>query len=158
MGLNPKFLRGQAYDGAANMGDIAGGVQAIMKDKLAVKTGDGNVFALYVQCPPHQIKLVVLRAAQTKPPIRTINLFGFVSEIYNFFNYSNRRWNLFLNIVKCEADSDDRNGDKTLAFTGLIAVTNDCNEYECDLDNNFQQQPSSETLFSSEASKDDEQS
>ena len=44
----------------------------------------------------------------------------------------------------------------------LIEITNDCNEYECDdasdSDNNFQQLPGSEKLFSSEISKDGEQS
>ena len=51
-----------------------------------------------------------------------------MQEIYNIFNDFNRRWDLFLNIAKFEADSDNGNGDKTT----LIEITNDCNEYECD--------------------------
>ena len=68
----------------------------------------------------------------------------------------------FLNIAKFEADLDNGNGDKTLAFTALIEVTNDRDEYECDdasdSDTNFQQQSGYEKLFSSEISKDCEQS
>ena len=97
-----------------------------MKDKLAVKTGNGKVFASYTHCPQHQINLVIAYAAQTKATIiDAINCFGFVQEIYNFCNDSNRRWDLFLNIAKFEADSGNGNGDKTLAFTAFIEVTND---------------------------------
>ena len=79
VGLQSKFLLGMMYDGAANMGGITGNVQAIMKEKLAVKTENGNVFAPYVRCSPHQINLFIVRAI-----VDAINSFWFCTRNLQF--------------------------------------------------------------------------
>ena len=135
-----------------------------MKDKLSAITENGNVFSLLcaLSAAPNHYGYRI-RCGDKSAYCRRDRLFlGFAQEIYIFCNYSNRRWDLFLNIAKFEADSDYGNGDKALAFTASIEVRNDCNEYEyddaSDSDNNLQQQPGSEILHSSETSAYGEQS
>lgn len=56
------YLRGQAYDGAANMSGSYSGAQAEMKKQQPL--------ALYVHCGPHCLNLITQAACQASPLIR----------------------------------------------------------------------------------------
>ena len=81
MKLNPKFLRGQEYDRAANMGGITGGVQAIMTDKLAVRVKRQRFCSCALFTVPYQAGYRT--CCRDKTPIDVINVFASVQEIYN---------------------------------------------------------------------------
>jgi hypothetical protein len=94
--LQKRSLKGQAYDGASVMSGPTGGVQALMKKDL---NEEGSDFLPYVHCPPHQLNLVLLHAAESgnpPPPVDVPNFFSLVQDIYTFFSASNRRWDLLL--------------------------------------------------------------
>jgi hypothetical protein len=102
--LEKRFLRGQAYDGAAVMSGQTGGVQALMRRKLKE---EGHTFVPYVHCPPHQLNLVLVHAAEsgTPPPsVEVANMFALVQRIYCFFSSSNRRWEMLLSEAESEAE------------------------------------------------------
>ena len=54
-------LRGQSYDGAANMAGKNKGVQAILREKQPL--------ALYVHCGPHCVNLVTQTACESSPVV-----------------------------------------------------------------------------------------
>ena len=92
--LEHKYLTGQAYDGASVMSGKKGGVQAVMRDRLKEK---GNMFVPYVHCPPHQLNLVLVHAAESghpMPPVQVRQFFDVVQSVYNYFSCSYRRWHL----------------------------------------------------------------
>jgi hypothetical protein len=104
--LEHKYLTGQAYDGASVMSGSKGGVQAVMKDRLREK---GNTFVPYVHCPPHQLNLVLLHAAESghpMPPVEVLKFFDVVQSVYNYFSCSYRRWQ-HLVTSQSESQSDD---------------------------------------------------
>jgi hypothetical protein len=96
--LEKQYLRGQSYDGASVMGGSEGGVQALLLRELGK-----DAFAPYVHCPPHQLNLILMHAAEKVAPIATLNLFSYTQAVYTFFAESNRRWDLLLQ--KCSAVS-----------------------------------------------------
>ena len=57
--IQSMFVGRRTMELHANMGDVTGGVQAIMKDNLAVKTGHGIVFTPYI-CTVHRTKSIWL--------------------------------------------------------------------------------------------------
>lgn len=96
LNLEHKYLTGQAYDGASVMSGSKGGVQAVMKDRLKEK---GNTFVPYVHCPPHQLNLVLVHAAESgkpAPPVAVRRFFDVVQSVYNYFSCSYRRWHLLM--------------------------------------------------------------
>ncbi|XP_053158078.1 zinc finger MYM-type protein 1-like isoform X1 [Hemicordylus capensis] len=75
-------LRGQSYDGAANMSGVYNVVQARIQ-ALQPK-------ATYVHCAAHNLNLVLNDAVSSVPEVR--NFFGVVERIYIFFAHSIKRW------------------------------------------------------------------
>jgi hypothetical protein len=119
--LDIKYMRGQAYDGASVMSGCDGGVQAVLRraveDRAKSEKWSQSVFLPYVHCPPHQLALVLLHAAKTEAPIRIINFFGVVEDIYSFMVSSNRRWSLLLS--KSETNSLANQSLKNLRASAL---------------------------------------
>lgn len=103
--LEYKYLTGQAYDGASVMSGSQGGLQAVMKERLKTK---GNTFIPYVHCPPHQLNLVLVHAAESGhpiPPIEVCTFFDVVQSVYNYFSCSYRRWELLMSNRDLEPNS-----------------------------------------------------
>lgn len=76
-------VRGQGYDGAANMSGVYSGLQARIKEK--------NPSAKYVHCCAHALNLVVNDCVTSIPEIR--NFFDNVQNLYVFFKAISR-WTL----------------------------------------------------------------
>jgi len=64
--LNPEYLVGQAYDGAAVMSGVHGGLQKKINDYLKENCNNEKAYAPYIHCPSHQINLVLQNAAEEK--------------------------------------------------------------------------------------------
>lgn len=79
-------LRGQGYDGAANMSGVYSGVQARLKSKQKLAT--------YIHCASHNLNLVLNDAMNSSTEVKTF--FGLVEKIYTFFSNSIKRWQLLL--------------------------------------------------------------
>lgn len=79
-------LRGQGYDGAANMSGVYSGVQARLKSKQKLAT--------YIHCASHNLNLVLNDAMNSSMEVKTF--FGLVEKIYTFFSNSIKRWQLLL--------------------------------------------------------------
>jgi len=62
LGLSVNKLRGQAYDGAANMAGMRNGAQAIIREK--------NPLALFVHCGSHCTNLVAQDACESSVVVR----------------------------------------------------------------------------------------
>ncbi|XP_025424688.1 zinc finger MYM-type protein 1-like [Sipha flava] len=84
--LNLSKLRGQGYDGAANMSGVYSGVQARLKSKQKLAT--------YIHCVSHNLNLVLNDAMNSSTEVKTF--FGLVEKIYTFFSNSIKRWQLLL--------------------------------------------------------------
>lgn len=80
-------MRGQGYDNGANMKGKHNGLQ---KQILNI-----NPRAFFVPCAAHTLNLVVNDAA--KISYETIDFFGIIQELYNFFSSSTKRWAVLLN-------------------------------------------------------------
>lgn len=89
LGLDLNYLRGQGYDGAANMSGKYNGVQAIIKKKYPT--------AIFIHCVSHTLNLC-LNAASRIPEIR--NMFSMLAEICTFFRSSPKRNTILSNIFK----------------------------------------------------------
>lgn len=83
-----RFCRGQGYDGASSMSSSIVGVQARIRQVCPL--------ALYTHCQSHQLNLCIVKACSL-PLIRNTN--GIISEIANFFNYSQKRQRYFEHVV-----------------------------------------------------------
>lgn len=87
-GLDVQDLRGQGYDGAANMSGKFQGVQARIKEL--------NDKALYVHCASHCLNLCVLKACS----VAQVNgMFGVIKEISLFFSSSPKRQRKLENVI-----------------------------------------------------------
>jgi hypothetical protein len=75
-------IRGQGYDGAANMSGAYGGVQTLMKQKAPN--------ARYIHCAAHALNLVINDAVKNVKEIR--NFFDVLEKLYVFFSAISR-WN-----------------------------------------------------------------
>lgn len=80
LGINLKYLRGQGYDGAANMRSVFRGVQAIIMQKLPK--------AIYTHCFAHCLNLCLNDASKVQ---QVRNTLGIVQEISAFFRVSAKR-------------------------------------------------------------------
>lgn len=87
-------LRGQGYDGAANMSGVYKGVQAEIS-KL-------SPYAPYVHCAAHNLNLILNDSVKDVEEIR--NFYDLLQNIYVFFGYSIKRWALLqsVNQNKCK--------------------------------------------------------
>ncbi|CAG2237753.1 unnamed protein product [Mytilus edulis] len=77
-------MRGQGYDGAANMSGKFRGVQAIVRERVSTAT--------YVHCKAHQLNLALIHSSK-EPCVR--NMMGTVQDIAFAFDYSAKRLNAF---------------------------------------------------------------
>jgi hypothetical protein len=74
-------LRGQGYDGASNMRCEFNGIQT--------RILDGNPYALYIHCFPHQLQLVVVSIASCCSSVH--DFFEYISLIVNMTSASCKR-------------------------------------------------------------------
>ncbi|KAL4108147.1 hypothetical protein QTP88_018393 [Uroleucon formosanum] len=84
--LNLPKLRGQGYDGAANISGVYSGVLARLKSK--------HKLATYIHCAFYNLNLVLNDAMNSSTEVK--NFFGLVEKMYTFFSNSIKRWQLLL--------------------------------------------------------------
>ncbi|XP_060735269.1 zinc finger MYM-type protein 1-like [Tachysurus vachellii] len=94
LNLSITGLRGQAYDGAANMAGIYSGAQAIIKESQPL--------ALYVHCGLHCVNLITQHAC-TSPVIR--DSLQWVHEVGGLFRQSVKMKSIFQDISESESGS-----------------------------------------------------
>ena len=88
-GLDLCKIRSQGYDGALVMSGKIGAVQKRLQDIISTACGV-TVRAPLVHCASHNLNLVINYAAAAV--IKGVNLFGVISESFNFFGRSLNRW------------------------------------------------------------------
>jgi len=89
--LEIENMRGQGYDGAANMSGQYKGLQSRILQH--------NAMALYVHCHAHCLNLVLVESA--KSSLHFITFFNLVEKLYVFFTASTKRHTAF---IKCQED------------------------------------------------------
>ena len=95
--LNIDDMRGQGYDGAANMSGIYNGLQSRLHRQ--------NPKALYVHCHAHCLNLVLVESA--KSSIQFVTFFSLVEKLYVFVaNSSKRRHAAFMLIQRAMFPED----------------------------------------------------
>ncbi|XP_066941006.1 zinc finger MYM-type protein 1-like [Macrobrachium rosenbergii] len=94
--LNIDDMRGQGYDGAANMSGIYNGLQSRLQRQ--------NPKALYVHCHAHCLNLVLVESA--KSSIQFITFFSLVEKLYAFVANSSKRHAAFMEIQKAMYPED----------------------------------------------------
>jgi len=77
-------MRGQGYDGAANMSGIYRGVQARIRAEIRG--------AIYTHCKAHNLNLAIVHASEE---VYARNMMGTVHTIANAFNTSAKRFHRF---------------------------------------------------------------
>jgi hypothetical protein len=82
-GLDLSRLRGQGYDGAANMSGVYSGVQARLREIQPLAT--------YVHCMAHNLNLALNDSCNGVPDVA--NFYDMLEKLYNFFR-SVRRWGM----------------------------------------------------------------
>ena len=92
-------LRGQTYDGAANMSGHLQGVQAILKKQQPL--------ALYCHCGAHCVNLIMQAVCVASVLVR--DSMGLVHELGGFFNQSGKFKLIFQDIAKSEHDGSFTN-------------------------------------------------
>ena len=93
-GVDVNFLRGQGYDGAANMSGRFKGVQAIVQKQIPS--------AVYVHCRAHSLNLAIVHSSRNA---HVRNMFGTVQEVAVFFGESAKRHHLFQEIDKANTQT-----------------------------------------------------
>ncbi|KAK5874574.1 hypothetical protein PBY51_019510 [Eleginops maclovinus] len=88
-------LRGQSYDGAANMAGGAKGVQAVIKETQPL--------ALYVHCGPHCINLVTQTACSTSTIMS--DALDLVHKLGNLYHLSGKYKTIFKEVAQSEEGS-----------------------------------------------------
>lgn len=89
-GLKIENLRGQGYDGAANMSGCYKGLQSrILKQ---------NPKALYVHCQAHCLNLVLVESAKSN--MAFLSFFNIVEKLYAFVANSSKRHAAFIAMQK----------------------------------------------------------
>ena len=83
LGLDPKFCRGQGYDGAGNMAGKCNGAAATIRKKYP--------HAIYVHCRSHVLNLAVASACQLT---YVRNMMGLVKSVSDFFNVHPKRFSI----------------------------------------------------------------
>lgn len=94
--LNIDDMRGQGYDGAANMSGIYNGLQSRLQRQ--------NPKALYVHCHAHSLNLVLVESA--KSSIQFVTFFSLVEKLYAFVANSSKRHAAFMEIQKAMYPED----------------------------------------------------
>lgn len=84
--LKVKDIRGQCYDGAANMSGPYKGLQSRIQKQ--------NEKALYVHCHAHSLNLVLVESA--KSSIHFVSFFTIVEKLYTFIANSTKRHAAFV--------------------------------------------------------------
>ena len=92
--LDIDFLRGQSYDGAANMSGAVSGAQALVR-KEAPR-------ALYVHCCAHALNLVISRSCSI---VSVRNMVDKIKEVCLFFLNSPKREKTLIDVVSIDSDS-----------------------------------------------------
>ncbi len=89
-GLNAENIRGQGYDGAANMSASYKGLQARIQRQ--------NEKALFVHCHALCLNLVLVETAKSSPHF--VHLFNLVERLYTFLSSSSKRHAAFIEMQK----------------------------------------------------------
>lgn len=89
LGLSINYLRGQGYDGAANMSGKFKGTQTYILKQQPL--------AVYIHCYSHCLNLALVKACSIQP-VR--NMIGIVEEVTNFIRDSPKRLDISKNLVK----------------------------------------------------------
>ncbi|XP_052218336.1 zinc finger MYM-type protein 1-like [Dreissena polymorpha] len=84
LGVRPKNMRGQGYDGASNMSGIHRGVQARIRQLIPE--------AVYTHCKAHCLNLAIIHASKER---YAKNMMDTVQQVAFAFNYSAKRLLLF---------------------------------------------------------------
>ena len=95
MNLPLSGLRGQSYDGAANMAGKNKGVQAILREKQPL--------ALYVHCGPHCVNLVTQTACESSPVVS--DALDLVHTLGTLYHQSGKYKTIFKEIAQSETGS-----------------------------------------------------
>ena len=154
-GFEKRHLVGQSYDGASVMCGTDGGVQAKLKNFVK----NHSDFVPYVHCPPRQINLVLVHAAEgtakRRAPVEVMNFFGTLQEVYNFFSSSNRHWDILMDAMKSETRSNTSN-EFAVVFDDIISLNeSEAQEYSSKSTNTSTPELS-ETATSSELDSSDD--
>jgi len=88
-------LRGQSYDGAANMSGQSKGVQAVLREKQPL--------ALFVHCGPHCVNLVTQTACGSSPVVS--DALNWVHKLGTLYHHSGKYKTIFKAIAQSEAGS-----------------------------------------------------
>ncbi len=89
-GLNAENIRGQGYDGAANMSASYKGLQARIQRQ--------NEKALFVHCHTLCLNLVLVETGKSSPHF--VHLFYLVERLYTFLSSSSKRHAAFIEMQK----------------------------------------------------------
>lgn len=90
-GLSLQELRGQGYDGAANIsGHYNSGVQAMISEK--------NSKPIYMHCHTHILNLILVESC-SKNDI-TCNFWGYIQSLHTFINGCTNCHSIFVNMQK----------------------------------------------------------
>ena len=81
--------RGQAYDNAAVMAGVRGGVQQ--------KILEVNPKAVFVNCENHSLNLACVHASEVQPVV--VTFFGILEKLFTFFSSSTSRWEVLKSFV-----------------------------------------------------------
>ena len=87
IGLDPRKIRSQGYDGASVMSGSKGGVNVLVSEYLQ-KNGVESP-APFVHCASHNLNLVINDSVESN--VENIKFLNIIEEIYNFFNRSINR-------------------------------------------------------------------
>ncbi|XP_065664514.1 zinc finger MYM-type protein 1-like [Hydra vulgaris] len=88
--IDIKNCRSQSYDNASNMSGIYSGVQARFREI--------NHLAEWVPCAAHSLNLV--SSAAVEGCSASVNYFGVIQSVYNFFSASTKRWSILIELLK----------------------------------------------------------
>ena len=108
-GLAVEFLRGQSYDGGANMSGSLRGVQARIIEQQPL--------ALYTHCASHRLNLVISKACSV-PVIR--NTLQIITELTNFIRQSSKRVQLMKEKISEHDPEEKRLKLKSLCETRWV--------------------------------------
>lgn len=97
MGLNPNYLVGQGYDGAANMSGRLNGAAALTTRRFPA--------AIYVHCKSHELNLSLGKACDIHSIKSTLNT---LNAIINFFNGSPRQANFLEKAIATDIEDSTK--------------------------------------------------
>lgn len=126
--LKAEMLRGQTYDGGANMDGAFKGCQAIISNKYPL--------CLHFRCSAHSIHLVAQYACEADPLVR--DALQWLQELGNLYKRSGKFSRLFEEIAKDHNQSPSRAAIKPLCPTRWLArrqaISSIIDNYEAVLD------------------------